>query len=175
MASDPIDPAPGAAGRPRRVGVNARSAPGIVGISSDTVGWMGMVCCKVVQGGLAFITSSTPWIASSPSTPRIAAPRTFSGSASTTIFMKPCVDLLNRPGNPCHRPPADLNCPPRAAGFSLGKADAAQRRIDVERLGADPVAHAARRSVEKVLRHDRLGWQNSAPKSSATAGRSRFG
>src|SRR5438105_2605694 len=35
--------------------------------------------------------SMTPWIASSPPVPRIAAPRIFRVSASTTIFMKPCV------------------------------------------------------------------------------------
>src|SRR6266446_6754504 len=35
--------------------------------------------------------SMMPWIASSPPVPRMAAPRIARVSASTTIFMKPCV------------------------------------------------------------------------------------
>ena len=51
------------------------SSASIVGTNSDTVGWICTARCKVVYGALAYIMSRTPWIASSPPTPRVAAPK----------------------------------------------------------------------------------------------------
>ena len=40
------------------------------------------------------------------------------------------------------------------SGFGLGQADAAERRIDVERVNGNAVAHLARGAVEQVRRCD---------------------
>ena len=50
-------------------------SPSTVGISSETVGWMGTARMYASIVARAFIMSITPWIASSPPTPRMAAPR----------------------------------------------------------------------------------------------------
>ena len=51
------------------------SSPAMVGNNSQTVGWMCIVRANVSTSPPAAIISSTAWIASSPPTPRIAAPR----------------------------------------------------------------------------------------------------
>ncbi len=67
------------------------SSPRMVGMSSATVGWMCTIRCTAVYGAFMYMASRMQWMASSPPTPRIAAPRISLVSASTAIFMKPCV------------------------------------------------------------------------------------
>jgi adenylate cyclase len=57
----------------------------IVGTNSLTVGWMCMVREIAVYGLLAAMMSMMAWMTSSPPTPRIAAPRISSVSASTNL------------------------------------------------------------------------------------------
>src|SRR5262249_2704732 len=61
----------------------------IVGMSSETVGWMCTARRIVVHGAFAYMTSRIECTTSSPPGPRIAAPRISPLPASTTIFMKP--------------------------------------------------------------------------------------
>ncbi len=108
-----------------------------------------------VQGAFAYITSRIEWMTSSPPVPRIAAPRIAPFSASTTIFMNPWVSPFSTArADARHRPLADERASPALANLRLRHAGAAERRIDVERVGGDPIAHPARIVLEQVRDDD---------------------
>ena len=91
------------------------------------------------------------WMTSSPPVPRIAAPRIASVSASTTIFMSPCVSPFStaRPTRVIGRL-ATRRLAPALARLCLRHPGPAERRIDVQRVGGDAIAHAARIVLEQV-------------------------
>ena len=62
--------------------------------------------------------------------------------------------LLDRAADAGHRPAADPHRMALGARLGLGHADAAERRIDVEGVGRNAVAHPARRAVEQVRGDD---------------------
>src|SRR5437762_14235672 len=99
--------------------------------------------------------SMTPWIASSPPVPRIAAPRIFRVSASTTIFINPCVSPFSiaRPTRLIGRCAPSSGRPP-ARAWGIGQADPAERRIDIKHIAEDAVADLAPFAVEQIGRDD---------------------
>ena len=97
------------------------------------------------------MVSSTAWIASSPPGPRMAAPRIASVSASTTKRIRPArVALLDGAGDARHRAFGDQDAAPGRARVGEREADAAERRVGVERVGGDPIADAPVLAVEQV-------------------------
>ena len=79
-----------------------------VGRSSATVGWMWTARAMVSTGAPAYMRSRTAWIASSPSTPRIAAPRISRVSASASDLDEAGgLALLDGAADPRHRAGAD--------------------------------------------------------------------
>ena len=69
--------------------------------------------------------------------------------------MKPCVSPFStaRP-TLAHGPFADQRPPPDFADFGFGQAGASERRIDVQSVGENAVADAARVVVQQIRRHD---------------------
>ena len=94
-------------------------------------------------------------MASSPPVPRIAAPRIFRVSASTTTFMKPCVSAFSMA-----RPTFVMGRVPTRSGRPLARASVSvaptlpERRIDVERVRRHAVAQATLLAVEEVRGQD---------------------
>jgi hypothetical protein len=62
--------------------------------------------------------------------------------------------LLDGAADATHGTAADEQRPSRGARLALRHADAAERRIDVERVGGHAVAHAPARAVEQVGGND---------------------
>ncbi len=62
--------------------------------------------------------------------------------------------LFDRAADAGHGPAADPDRVSFGARFGLGHADPAERRIDVERVNRNAVAHLARGAVEQVRRGD---------------------
>ena len=92
-----------------------RISESTVGISSDTVGWIGTAHCSTGYGAPAFIMSSTPWMASSPPVPRIAAPRILLGlGVDDDLHEALRLALLDRAADAGHRPLADQQRPAAA-------------------------------------------------------------
>ena len=60
--------------------------------------------------------------------------------------------LLDRPAHAGHRTATDKQRTPSGAGLRQGHADAAERRIDVERISGNAIAHAPPFAIEKVRR-----------------------
>ena len=62
--------------------------------------------------------------------------------------------FLDRAADAGHWPAADADRMAFGPGFGLGQADPAERRIDIERVNGNAVAHLARGAVEQVRRGD---------------------
>ena len=96
--------------------------------------------------------STMPWIASSPPGAEDRGAEDLASSpASATTFISPCVSPFStaRPTRVIGRRETRSGRPARAR-LGLGHADAAERRIDVERVGGDAVADPAALAVEQV-------------------------
>ena len=103
----------------------------------------------------ASIASITPWMASSPPTPRMAAPRIASVSrVDDDLHEALRLAFLDRAADAGHRAAADADARPVARACGLGHADPAERRIDVERVSRNAVADLARGAVEQVRGDD---------------------
>ena len=109
----------------------------------------------VSTGAPAYMRSRTAWTASSPSMPRIAAPRISRVSASASTLMKPCV-------SPCStarltlvigRVPTSTRRPEARASASV-MPHAPERRVGEERVGRQAVGHLAVAAVEQVRGDD---------------------
>ena len=117
-------------------------------------GWMCMVRASTarrpVGGHHSRAARAPPRRRSGRGSPRRAADRV---SASTSAFMKPCVSPASR-ARPtrCIGILADQRLAPARPHLALGQADAAERRIDEERVAADAVADAPRA-------RRRTGWR----------------
>jgi len=70
------------------------------------------------------------------------------------LYEPSCLAFLYRAGYARHRPIADPDHVAFGAGLGFCQTDPAERRIDIERVGRNAVAHAAVGAVEQVRRGD---------------------
>lgn len=90
----------------------------------------------------AFMASMKPWIASSPSMPRIAAPRSLLCIGESRCEARCLARSLARPTLVIGRVEIAVSWPD-ARSLPFRHAHATERRIDVERMGKDTVAELA--------------------------------
>ena len=94
-------------------------------------------------------------MASSPLVPRKDAPRiSFDFGVDEHLHEAVGLALLEGARDIRHGDLADERAAGRCANFRLGHAGAAERRVGVERIGGDAIAHAPPVAVEQVGGHD---------------------
>ena len=99
--------------------------------------------------------SRMPWIASSPPVPSMAAPSIFCVSCVRHDFHEALrLVLFHGSADAGHRPLGNQQWPARLACLRLCQAYPSERRIDIERIAEDTIAHFAVLSVKEICCND---------------------